>query len=172
MDKSWHPEHFQCYGCLVQFSGSMSYREKDSHPYCDSCYTDMVLPKCGGCGKPITDRALKAFDTQWHVSCFVCSVGTARLLTFCQTWLFMFPGMQDNFWRIKEFLCCWREASVWTLCRSNRWKWIEWASCGVLRDEMILGLLWNEWLLGRQSESISPSPYISQCPKENLLFCI
>ena len=74
MDKSWHPEHFQCYGCLVQFSGSMSYREKDSHPYCDSCYTDLVLPKCGGCGKPITDRALKAFDTQWHVSCFVCAV--------------------------------------------------------------------------------------------------
>jgi len=72
MDKTWHPEHFQCYGCLVQFSGSMSYREKDTHPYCDACYTDTVLPKCGGCRKPITDRALKAFDTQWHVSCFVC----------------------------------------------------------------------------------------------------
>ena len=52
----------------------MTYREKDSHPYCDSCYTDIVLPKCGGCNKPITDRALKAFDTQWHVACFVCVV--------------------------------------------------------------------------------------------------
>merc|ERR1711874_410174 len=38
MEKSWHPEHFQCHGCLVQFSGSMSYREKDSQPYCDSCF--------------------------------------------------------------------------------------------------------------------------------------
>ena len=28
MDKSWHPEHFQCYGCLVVFSDNMSYREK------------------------------------------------------------------------------------------------------------------------------------------------
>eukprot|EP00092_Neocalanus_flemingeri_P078903 GFUD01098240.1.p1 GENE.GFUD01098240.1~~GFUD01098240.1.p1 ORF type:complete len:184 (-),score=40.61 GFUD01098240.1:20-571(-) len=72
MDKTWHPEHFQCYGCLVQFSGSMSYREKDSHPYCDNCYTDTVLPKCGSCNKPITDRVIKALDTQWHVTCFVC----------------------------------------------------------------------------------------------------
>ena len=28
MDQSWHPEHFQCYGCLVVFSDNMSYREK------------------------------------------------------------------------------------------------------------------------------------------------
>ena len=74
MDLSWHPEHFQCYGCLVQFSGSMTYREKDGQPYCDHCYTDTVLPKCGGCKEPITDRALKALDKQWHVKCFVCMV--------------------------------------------------------------------------------------------------
>jgi hypothetical protein len=28
MDETWHPEHFQCYGCLVQFSANMSYRPK------------------------------------------------------------------------------------------------------------------------------------------------
>ena len=27
MDKNWHPEHFQCVGCSVQFSGSLTYRE-------------------------------------------------------------------------------------------------------------------------------------------------
>ena len=71
MDQSWHPEHFQCYGCLVVFSDNMSYREKvlrpsivlsakvwfslkpwtlqDTRPYCEHCYQDTVLPKCGGC---------------------------------------------------------------------------------------------------------------------------
>jgi hypothetical protein len=28
MDQTWHPEHFQCYGCLVQFTANMSYRAK------------------------------------------------------------------------------------------------------------------------------------------------
>ena len=28
MDETWHPEHFQCYGCLVVFTDNMSYREK------------------------------------------------------------------------------------------------------------------------------------------------
>nr|ALS04659.1 paxillin-like isoform X4 [Pseudodiaptomus poplesia] len=72
MDRTWHPEHFQCYGCLTQFTQNMSYREKDGKPYCEHCYTDTVLPKCGGCANPITDRALKAFDKQWHIKCFVC----------------------------------------------------------------------------------------------------
>jgi len=73
MDQSWHPEHFVCFGCLAQFTASMSYREREGKPYCDHCYTDTVLPKCGGCGEPITDRALRAFDKQWHIKCFVCS---------------------------------------------------------------------------------------------------
>ena len=42
--------------------------------YCDNCYSDKILPKCAGCKQPISDRALKAFDTQWHVKCFVCEV--------------------------------------------------------------------------------------------------
>ena len=28
MDQTWHPEHFQCYGCLVIFTDNMAYREK------------------------------------------------------------------------------------------------------------------------------------------------
>ena len=89
MDKSWHPEHFQCVGCSVQFSGSLTYRESGeascqmsdvtSHypggaAYCEQCYAERILPKCFGCHRPITDRALKALDAQWHVECFVCEV--------------------------------------------------------------------------------------------------
>jgi len=72
MDKSWHPEHFQCYGCLVVFSDNMSYREKENRPYCEHCYQDTVLPKCGGCRDPITDKAVKALNKHWHSKCFVC----------------------------------------------------------------------------------------------------
>lgn len=92
MDKNWHPEHFQCVGCSVQFSGSLTYRESGeaimsdddqtlvtSHysggsAFCDQCYAERILPKCFGCHRPITDRALKALDAQWHVECFVCEV--------------------------------------------------------------------------------------------------
>ena len=42
--------------------------------FCDECYYEKILPKCFGCQRPITDRALKALDVQWHVKCFVCEV--------------------------------------------------------------------------------------------------
>jgi hypothetical protein len=49
---------------------------------------DAALPKCKGCSKPITDKALKALGGQWHVNCFVCKVRLvlsteeSRLLSF------------------------------------------------------------------------------------------
>ena len=57
-------------------------RERDSYhlvtaggaAFCDECYAEKILPKCFGCHRPITDRALKALDVQWHVKCFVCEV--------------------------------------------------------------------------------------------------
>ena len=61
-------------GCAAPFSGSLSYREEGGRPYCDPCYTATVLPRCAGCTQPITDRALRAMDQQWHVTCFTCQV--------------------------------------------------------------------------------------------------
>ena len=46
--------------------------------YCDKCYTATILPKCAGCSQAIQDRALKAFDAQWHVQCFVCEVRSSE----------------------------------------------------------------------------------------------
>ena len=48
--------------------------------YCDGCYAANVLPKCAACSQPISDRALKAFDTQWHVKCFVCEVRSSNIV--------------------------------------------------------------------------------------------
>ena len=64
----------QCVECAAPFSGSLSYREEGGQPYCDPCYTATVLPRCAGCTQPITDRALRAMDQQWHVTCFTCQV--------------------------------------------------------------------------------------------------
>ena len=47
---------------------------QENRPYCEHCYQDTVLPKCGGCKEPIQDQAVKALGKQWHVKCFACKV--------------------------------------------------------------------------------------------------
>ena len=55
-------------------NGSVGFHEHNNQAYCEHCYTNIVLPKCRACEKPITDRTMKAMGNQWHVSCFVCKV--------------------------------------------------------------------------------------------------
>ena len=75
LDRSWHSHHFGCGGCGLNFSShDIGYHENEGQAYCETCYTNMVLPKCQGCQKPITDRTMKAMGGQWHVTCFVCKV--------------------------------------------------------------------------------------------------
>ena len=38
-----------------------------------SCLQE-TLPKCGHCHLPIKDKILRALDTQFHPSCFRCSL--------------------------------------------------------------------------------------------------
>ena len=47
---------------------------RNGRPYCRNCYIDLTCSKCVGCTKPITDKAVKALDSDWHVDCFVCKV--------------------------------------------------------------------------------------------------
>ncbi len=74
MDKTWHANHFSCYTCDMQFSAETGYHEHESKPYCEPCYSDVALPKCKGCQKPIKDKAIKALNSDWHLTCFVCKV--------------------------------------------------------------------------------------------------
>ena len=39
-----------------------------------SCYIELTCSKCAGCDQPITDKAVKAMEREWHVGCFVCKV--------------------------------------------------------------------------------------------------
>ena len=52
-------------------------------PYCRTCFIDLTCSKCAGCKKPITDKAVKALDADWHVDCFVCKVSKSKLI-FCK----------------------------------------------------------------------------------------
>ena len=75
MERSWHSPCFGCMNCGLNFSqNDTGYHENEGQAYCEPCYTNMVLPKCKGCQKPITDRTMKAMGGQWHVTCFVCKV--------------------------------------------------------------------------------------------------
>ena len=78
MDKTWHGNHFSCHTCDKQFSAETGYHEHDGKPYCEPCYSDVALPKCKGCGKPIKDKAIKALNSDWHLSCFVCKVNSGE----------------------------------------------------------------------------------------------
>ncbi len=51
-----------------------AFHERGGFPHCKPCYVDEVCSKCAGCLLPITDRALKAMEADWHVECFVCKV--------------------------------------------------------------------------------------------------
>ena len=75
-------------------------------------------------------RALRAFDKQWHIKCFVCSVNITfpYSVTFSLFWRYICnhwadSGMQEDFWGIPELLLHRQPASVRTVCR-GQWWWI------------------------------------------------
>ena len=66
LDKNWHSHHFVCGGCGLNFSAKdVGFHEHNNQAYCEHCYTNIVLPKCRACEKPITDRTMKAMGNQW-----------------------------------------------------------------------------------------------------------
>ncbi len=84
MDQTWHANHFSCYTCDKQFTAETGYHEHQGRPFCEPCYSDAALPKCKGCAKPIKDKAIKALNADWHLSCFVCKVSYfLRYMHFC-----------------------------------------------------------------------------------------
>jgi paxillin len=72
LGKQWHPEHFACSTCGKDF-GNGSFFEHAGMPYCDQHYHNQTGSLCGGCNKPITDRAINALGKKWHPEHFVCA---------------------------------------------------------------------------------------------------
>src|ERR1700730_4051068 len=61
---AWHPEHFVCAGC-----GRSIHHERfvvhEGQPYHAECHTNLILPRCAYCGKPLIGRYIK---DQWGTS--------------------------------------------------------------------------------------------------------
>lgn len=71
LGKKWHPEHFVCASCSSPFPGG-SFFERDSRPFCESCFYGGATNKCGSCLQPIRADSVTAMGNQWHPECFVC----------------------------------------------------------------------------------------------------
>lgn len=81
MGKTWHLEHFICGGpCKQQLSGK-TFFERNGKPYCTADYERLYAPKCGGCKKPIAEKALSALESKWHKECFKCKVSCPMICT-------------------------------------------------------------------------------------------
>lgn len=73
LDRTFHPEHFVCAHCGIQFDIDDGFHEKDGRPYCKNDFFDLFANKCAKCNLPITANYITALNVQWHPDCFVCS---------------------------------------------------------------------------------------------------
>ena len=71
-----------CHKCGEPFEKDQGFHERNNFPYCKACYVELACEKCAGCSKPITDKAIKALDKDWHVACFVCKVSSVGAFVF------------------------------------------------------------------------------------------
>ena len=65
----FHPECFACMTCGKSLMG-LRVANRDGRPHCLAC----ILPKCGGCGKPIEGKVASAMGKKWHPECLCCNV--------------------------------------------------------------------------------------------------
>ncbi|MFH4978808.1 hypothetical protein AB6A40_005517 [Gnathostoma spinigerum] len=72
LDQIFHISCFQCEKCGKQLAGS-SFYNVDGKPLCEADYKE-TLEKCSKCGKPISDKLLRASGSAFHPACFTCSV--------------------------------------------------------------------------------------------------
>lgn len=102
----WHAGHFFCAQCGDPFDATMPFVEKDGYAWCVGCHTNRYSAKCRRCRKPVTDLVVKALGSEWHESCFVCTVSLhgASYFDSCSKVLAaneqMNPGMQ---WPVRRW---------------------------------------------------------------------
>uniref|UniRef100_A0A8R1TSD8 Testin n=1 Tax=Onchocerca volvulus TaxID=6282 RepID=A0A8R1TSD8_ONCVO len=82
-DKSWHLDHFCCFGCDMQLGGHR-YMMKNEQPYCFNCYMERYAKTCRFCLTKIApDQQRISFkDLHWHAGdkCFRCRCCSKVLL--------------------------------------------------------------------------------------------
>ncbi|KAH7729250.1 PET domain-containing protein [Aphelenchoides avenae] len=72
-DKSWHVDHFCCFGCDRHLCG-LEYVSRDDRPFCLSCFMDRFAKTCTGCQRKIkpSENRITHKDLHWHAdgTCF------------------------------------------------------------------------------------------------------
>lgn len=75
-EKSWHVDHFCCFGCDLQLGGNR-YVSKEDKPYCIECYMAKFARTCLYCKTKIApfDSRVSHKDFHWHANaaCFKCA---------------------------------------------------------------------------------------------------
>src|SRR5438270_13786415 len=76
LGRTWHSNHLLCGHCRKPIDPSVGHVERDGNVYCPIDFTNLFLPKCRRCNKPVEKEAVSASDGKlegkWHVKCFVC----------------------------------------------------------------------------------------------------
>ncbi|KAM3718838.1 Zyxin [Dirofilaria immitis] len=72
LGEMFHVTCFTCGECNKQLAGG-SFYNVDGKALCEDDYMQS-LEKCNNCGKPITEKLLRATGGAYHPDCFVCSV--------------------------------------------------------------------------------------------------
>ncbi|OAF67090.1 LIM and senescent cell antigen-like-containing domain protein 2 [Intoshia linei] len=70
-DESYHISCFVCAECFKPFETN-TFFEHFGKRYCKTDHELLFCPSCARCGKFISGPVLKAFDVEWHASCFKC----------------------------------------------------------------------------------------------------
>ncbi|CAG8532443.1 5727_t:CDS:2 [Paraglomus brasilianum] len=75
LNKLWHPHHLLCARCNKPIDPDVGHVEKNDKVYCPHDFTDLFLPKCRACNRPV-EKAVSSSDGKlegkWHASCFCC----------------------------------------------------------------------------------------------------
>jgi len=83
LNKLWHPHHLLCARCNKPIDPDVGHVEKNDKVYCPHDFTDLFLPKCRACNRPV-EKAVSSSDGKlegkWHASCFCCQVNY-RIIT-------------------------------------------------------------------------------------------
>ncbi|XP_065194282.1 LIM and senescent cell antigen-like-containing domain protein 1 [Sycon ciliatum] len=69
--QSFHERCFVCVQCFQPFPEGLFY-EFEGRKYCEYDFQTLYAPCCGGCGKFVIGRVIKALGQSWHPDCFRC----------------------------------------------------------------------------------------------------
>jgi len=70
LDKTWHPEHFNCFHCGVPFSGNYVIHENNA--YCPEDYFELFGERCVRCLLPIKTSKIAKYGKAYHPEHFTC----------------------------------------------------------------------------------------------------